>query len=273
MNFNDLGVSTVKDSTAFKKIQYFSKTNPQSLFNDVSDFNMKYKKIANLYMNDSLPSNSSSYGTLRQHNYSSLMATTNSFNSLLDSSSLNKFLEYNNDFNVSKKFNTIDSTSNNNTRLENINTNSNNLRILNLTNVFTNKKNQDLSKLVNYTVLTSFINSETDSKQITNPFRYLFSNKFPKKVFLNNNYVFDKSMNSSKLFNLSNVYRFKDLKSSNQQFLTSDRNTRLIQNLNPKSTKLNFTNKDNNLNSIVFKSMLNSLTNPQYNLFTNSSLS
>ena len=46
MKFSDLGTDNLKDSTTFKKIQYFSKSNPQKLYSNVDEFNLKYKKLS-----------------------------------------------------------------------------------------------------------------------------------------------------------------------------------------------------------------------------------
>ena len=69
MKFSDLGTDNLKDSTTFKKIQYFSKSNPQKLYSNVDEFNLKYKKLSDLYLSDYEPMTSSSYGLKRQHNY------------------------------------------------------------------------------------------------------------------------------------------------------------------------------------------------------------
>ena len=70
MKFADLGPNSVKDSTACKKIQYFSKTNSRKLYNNFIEFNFQYKKLADLYLNDSESSRSNAYSTLRQLSYS-----------------------------------------------------------------------------------------------------------------------------------------------------------------------------------------------------------
>lgn len=270
MNFNDIGSSTVKDSTAFKKIQYFSKTNPQSLFTNVSDFNLKYQKIANLYLNDTLPNNTPSYGTFRQHNFSSLSSTTNSFNSLLDSSSLNKFMEYNLDYTNPQKNSPVKYDLATSARESVLDTTSNTLRLLNLTDKNTGQSNYSLNKLVNYPTSTSLLSAETDAKQLSNPFKYLLNNRWSKKSFLTND-ISDNYNNqtfSSKFFNEDLTYRFKDLKSSNQQLLTSDRNTRLIGGLSPNKTILNFSDKGNNLNSIVHQNVSKTLGNASASIFS-----
>ena len=274
MNFNDIGSSTVKDSTAFKKIQYFSKTNPQSLFTNVSDFNLKYQKIANLYLNDTLPNNSPSYGTFRQHNYSSMMSTTNSFNSLLDNKSLNKFMEYNLDTPNTLNSSTMSYNLNTASRENVLNTDSNTLRLLNLTDKSAESSNYSLEKLVNYPTTTSLLSSETDAKQLNNSFKYLLNNRWSKKTFVSNNVNESDSVQtfSSKFFNEDLAYRFKDLKSSNQQLLTSDRNTRLINSLSPSKTLLNFNDKGSNLNSLIHNNVSESLGTNSTSIFNSANL-
>ena len=274
LNFNDLGMSTVKDSTAFKKIQYFSKTNPQTLYTNLSDFNLKYKKISNLYLTDSLPNNTPSYGTFRQHNYSSTMALTNSFNSLLDTKSLNAFLEYNNGLTVTTQKPSMNYNLNTSSRENVLSTNSNTLRLQAITESSSGTSNAALMKLINYPTITSLISSETDAKKFKNSFKYLLSAKWGKKTFLSNDALRVENLPFvSKFFNEGLAYRFKDLKSSNQQFLTSDRNTRLLNTLSPNKTILNFNEKGNNLNSTVYSSVVNSTSNPQERLFGSASLS
>ena len=109
---------------------------------------VKYKKLSNLYLNDTLPSNTSSYGTFRQHNYSSMSSTTNNFNTLMDSSSFNKFMEYNLD---STKIDTK-SILNQNIGIANrestLPTNSNTLRLLDITDKKLSQNNSSLLKMI-----------------------------------------------------------------------------------------------------------------------------
>lgn len=77
---------------------------------------------------------------------------------------------------------------------------------------------------------------------------------------------------SSKFFNEDLTYRFKDLQSSNQQLLTSERNTRLINGLTPNKTILNFNDKGNSLNSLLHGASSSSLANTQYTLYNNNVL-
>merc|ERR1712070_1090744 len=101
---DNIGVSTIKDSTAFKKIQFFSKTNPSNIFNVKSDFQNSFQKINNYYINDLDLNNSYTYGMDRQHTYTSLSSTLPNFSTLLDKNSIHKFFTYN--FNFNKNTNT-----------------------------------------------------------------------------------------------------------------------------------------------------------------------
>jgi len=273
MNFNDLGNSTLKDSSAFKKIQYFSKTNPQSLVNSASDFNVKYRKIANLYLNDTLPSNTPSYGTIRQHNYSSLMSTTNTYSSLLDSTALNKFLTYNDNSSQKHSITALDFNGTSEMRENILNSSSNSARLQQLTDGEMGARNYTLSKLLNYPSLTSVLNSESDGTHSTDPLKYFLNNRYSKKKFLVNPIDNHNNPNyGSLLTNGASIYRFKDLRSSNQQLLTSDRNTRLINSITPNKSMLNLSDKSSNLNSLIYQNAAQSLANTHASFFNSSAL-
>jgi hypothetical protein len=102
LDFNKIGLKTNVDSTSFKKIQYFTKTNPQLLFNNVSDYSLRYHKLSNLYFNDLQFLDSNSYGTYRQHNFTSPKTLTNGFSSKIDTGSFKNYLDYNFEYNVRK---------------------------------------------------------------------------------------------------------------------------------------------------------------------------
>jgi hypothetical protein len=95
MNLDNIGISTLKDSTAFKKIQFFSKTNPTTLFNVKSDFQNSLNKLNNFFLNDLDLNQSYTYGLDRQHSYTSLSSTLPMFSTLMDSKGVDKFFTYN----------------------------------------------------------------------------------------------------------------------------------------------------------------------------------
>jgi len=100
MDFDSAGLPTYKNSNAFKKIQYFSKVNPQLLYKSNEDYSVKYQKLNNLYLTDSSLYGSSDYNTLRQHGFSVNKAYTNNFSTSIDRNSLDKFIGYNYNLNT-----------------------------------------------------------------------------------------------------------------------------------------------------------------------------
>jgi len=283
MNLDNIGVSTVKDSTAFKKIQFFSKTNPTNLFSVKSDFQNSFNKVNSFYKNDLDLNNSYTYGMDRQHNYTSLNSTLPMFSTLIDNNSIDKFFSYN----LNTKNNNIGSTSlnrlaynTNNSELESTITNFNKLLPL----YFKRLNGLDFSVFLNLPNTFSVLSAENDSKQYSNPLKYSLNLKHKKKTIQNfdnllNTYVNNEdtltSLNpssnfSSTNYNTENNLKFKDFKSSNAQFLGSERTVRLLNNLNSNSFKWNSLASPN-----LTTSLSNNLT--QYgntqNLLYSSSLS
>jgi hypothetical protein len=183
MKFADVGTSGVKDSAAFKKIQYFSKTNPQQLYSNVSEFNLKYRKISDLYLNDTEPTTTFAYGTKRQHNYTSGSSLANNSNTLIDNKGLKTLLDYNHSANISSTTKNVDLnqsiklggrdsksfitsyTTTLNTKLNDV-TNSNSI-----------KANDVLKSYPNYLAKNSLLSSENDAKQFKNPMKYALNQK------------------------------------------------------------------------------------------------
>jgi hypothetical protein len=283
MNLDNIGVSTVKDSTAFKKIQFFSKTNPTNLFSVKSDFQNSFNKVNSFYKNDLDLNNSYTYGMDRQHNYTSLNSTLPMFSTLIDNNSIDKFFSYN----LNTKNNNIGSTSlnrlaynTNNSELESTITNFNKLLPL----YFKRLNGLDFSVFLNLPNTFSVLSAENDSKQYSNPLKYSLNLKHKKKTIQNfdnllNTYVNNEdtltSLNPSSNFSSTNYntesnLKFKDFKSSNAQFLGSERTVRLLNNLNSNSFKWNSLASPN-----LTTSLSNNLT--QYgntqNLLYSSSLS
>jgi hypothetical protein len=72
--------------------------------------------------------------------------------------------------------------------------------------------------------------------------------------------------------NTSSAYRFKDLKSSNLSMLTSERNPRLIENLNPSKSNYNYNTEENNLNNIINQALNKQVSFDQNDFYQNSDL-
>ena len=251
MNLDNIGVSTVKDSTAFKKIQFFSKIDPSALFNTRSDFQHTFNKLGGYYNSDTDLNYSYSYGMDRQHNYTSLSSTLPLFSTLLDNGSVDKFLSYNFS-NVSSSNKQLNNLSIN--RLSYGNTNDQHNSI---TNNYTNLLPENLKKpsdldfqlFLKSPSLLSILSAGTDSKQLSNTFKFSLNFRHKKKLVWDLQNVMSNlstgnlvSPNAttkfiSQVYNTENLFKFKDLKSTNAQFLGSERTVRLLNNLNSNSYK------------------------------------
>jgi len=255
MNLDNIGISTVKDSTAFKKVQFFSKSNPSNLFNVKSDFQNSFDKLSNYYLTDLDLNQSYTYGMDRQHTYAPLASSLPMFNTLMDLNSSERFFSYNLGTKNPNNKNTLSIN-----RLNSfgdvsgspfINTITSNLtKLLPNSNINT----FDFSWFLKVPKNSLVLGSENDSKQYSNDFKFTLNTKSKKKSINNLNYLMENigpnsdtttqtynpnnTFNSS-AFNTDNNLKFKDYKSSNAQFLGSERTTRLLTNLNSKSFKWN----------------------------------
>jgi hypothetical protein len=95
LDFSNIGRNLTTDSTAFKKIQNFSKLNPQFIYTQPGSYYSRFNKINNLYINElTLDNVNSSVSIYRQHNYTSLKTSLNMFTTLVDTTSFKKFFNY-----------------------------------------------------------------------------------------------------------------------------------------------------------------------------------
>jgi hypothetical protein len=176
MNFDDIGISTLKDASSFRKIQFFSKTDPYSLFGTKSDFETSFAKISSLYKTDQKLVSSMAYGTKRQHNYNSLLSVTPITQSTIDNYSVNQYFSYNlNTKYKSKPTSFFNSSDNENFSFNNTkNVNNNIIKMIpyqinfNPFNIFTNNSS-------NFKSLMSSFSIDTDSQKVNNDFKYLNS--------------------------------------------------------------------------------------------------
>merc|ERR1711976_494527 len=227
------------------------KTNPTNLFNIKSDFQNSFNKLNSFFINDLSLNNSYTYGMDRQPNYTNISSTLPMSLTLMDNKSVNKFFSYN----LSKNLNTLTTNRfNYETSLK-----SNNMLDENLVNTYQKLLPNNLNTLVSLDFdifpkipnISHILSAENDSKQYSNSFKYLLNLKTKKKNIQNFNYllndtylgeyntnVTNPSINfSNVLYNTENTLKFKDYKSSNAQFLGSERTVRLLSNINSNSYK------------------------------------
>jgi hypothetical protein len=114
-----------------------------------------------------------------------------------------------------------------------------------------NTSGTDFESFLKIPNVLSVLGAENDSKQNSNPLKISLNFKHKKKNISNMNYILNNSnlsnrdievlnpssVFSSTVFNTENNLKFKDYKSSNSQFLGSERTVRLLDNLNSSSYK------------------------------------
>ena len=282
MDFDSAGLSTYKNSNAFKKIQYFSKVNPQLLYKSNEDYAVKYQKLNTLYLNDTSLYNSSEYNTLRQHGFSVNKSFTNNFATSLDNNSLSKLVNYNyglNNNNTSSWENYKTNTHSRNSDLKPTSLSSN---YSDLINNYSNNESYSSKNLINYPLKSTFVDSNTENKNSSNNFKFLLNSKLLKKnnvgsdsindIASNNDFVISDTFKnySNNLLNKDLTYRFIDLKPSSSTLLTSERTPRLLNNLNPSKLNSNYSSSDNSLNALVSESLSSQTTLNQETLFNTS---
>jgi hypothetical protein len=250
-NYSKVGLSTVKDSSAFKKIQYHSKVNPQSLYNDSSNYSQRYNKIYSLYLNSNTLNESYNYGTMRQHGYSS--SASNSLNYGLEHKSVSKMLNYN--YGLLEQQQELKHSNS----LELAYKPSNNTYISDaIGNV--DSSGATTSKSLNQ---DSYLNNEfsisatNDSKFHQNPYKVYLSKRAKSTSTPTFTYDIDLPTqvegNSPAVNKVNNSYsyKFKENKSSNLSFLSSDKNIRDLSQSSLAKNNFNSMSKNTNLSSLV----------------------
>jgi len=259
-DFSKVGLSSLKDSTAFKKIQYHSKSPASQLFDSTTVNYSKFDVLSTLYDNSALLNTSKDYYTDRQESYSSLLVNQLNSSTSLEYGAVNKALAYNFNTNYSKSkpltFNNYISPESKHyfSDLTSSNHLNNNLTLTSPT----------IEKNTNFTDISKNslnINNTSDGKYYNNPLKVILNTSNFRKLSLSlpTNELVDLSVNlgltetHSKFSNIELSSKFKELKSGNMNFLSSDKNTRLIDKLQSNKGQLNLSNESSNLNDVVNK--------------------
>ena len=253
MNLENVGANTSKESSAFKKIRTYSKVYNTNLVHTPSTFINKYSKINSLYMNENLYSDSLNYGLKRQHNLTSIAATTNTYSTFLDKNSMDKYLNYNLQLNSSinkNKTDNYDIDLNNFTKTD--------------SNILSSNETLDVY------LKTSFKTSDLNNPRLDNNNILLNNVKSDIENLLKKNHKSDdfnatKTEDNIKMFtsDRSTTQKTLSINSTDQSFLPSDQSIRKYSKLNPKDTNYNLSlglnNVDSNLRLIEKRQAYNDL--------------
>jgi hypothetical protein len=266
LDFSKVGLSTLSDTSAFKKTQYFSKVSPQSLYSS-NNFEDKYSKISDLYLKSSGTLDSYNYGTFRQHNYTT-SASNQYKQGLIDKKSVDKILDYN--YNVKDNINP--SFSNESVNLLE-NASSSNASMLNNLYGDVNATNLNVSISSENPTLQNSNNSTSDAKGHANSLKY---STLGKATSLNVKTLSDlQELKSNSLpYQYENesprTFKFKEPSSSNLSFLSSEKNVRLIDSINPTKFNPSISNSSNNLEELVADSIGESIVPNMSSIYSSS---
>jgi hypothetical protein len=252
LDFSKVGLSTLSDATAFKKIQYFSKVSPQSLYTSSATLDSKYSKLSDLYLKSSTTSNSYNYGTLRQHNYS-VSASNQYKQNLLDKKSVDLILNYNHGVTSeaipSYSGENVDVTKLSSSHKVDVNT-------LALTSAEATNASLSVASAVEMPTVHNSTNATDDFKGRSNPIKYVDYSKPGHSSYQTSTSdlqaVNAAALPASSDDNIGKTFKFKDSKSPNLGFLSSEKNIRLIDNVNPTKYNASFSKNNNNLEDIVY---------------------
>jgi hypothetical protein len=182
LDFTKVGLQNNLDATAFKKIQYFTKTNPQLLFSNVSDYSLRYSKLSNLYFNDNQFLESNSYGTYRQHNFITAKTLTNGFGPKIDTQNLKKYFEYN--FDYYNQNNNTPQTVGTSFFYQRDDVLHFNAKLLEWDSILKDGNKISYKNFIKYPSKAALFNAEVDGKHFKNIFKYGFNLSHMKKNFL-----------------------------------------------------------------------------------------
>jgi hypothetical protein len=238
------------------------------LYSTSSNLESKYAKLSDLYLKSSLTSNTYNYGTFRQHNYT-VSASNQYKHGLLDSPSVSKILSYN----YGIENNQSPSFDGQNTSLTTLSPSSS--ADLNLTSYLeggSSVTTSSVNSLVEAPTYQNSVASTIDSKSHTNSLKYMDLSKTqsPSTLATKSDLT---SLSSEGLpyasdNNLGLSFKFKDNKSPNMGFLSSEKNIRLIDNVNPTKLSPSLSINNNNLEDIVSNSIGDSIVPNNYNVYS-----
>jgi len=279
MNFSNIGINTLKESSAFSKIRNSSKVYNSHLVYTPSTFTNKYHKINSMYVDENSYLNTSSFGARKQHNLSSTSSLGNSFASnVLDGDSLNSFLTTN--LGVSKQRNSYQQLSSASPlSLERSSVVSTSEDVSRVAGLLSNGPQSDsvLMKIAGYPTLVENINDNSDKAGLSYPAHKITGTSVTSTKLLNSDSILASaapfettsvttahtSLNASSPTSNSKIF---NISGPNSKVLLGDQSVRNLPDLVPNKSNLNFSEGVNTVSSnVVTGDRSNSPTTP----FTN----
>ena len=280
LSFRDIGVSTLRESSAFSKIRNFSKAYSTQLVHSPSTFVSKYQKLSALYMDENSFLDTSSFGVSKQHNFASISTIGNGFSStLLDSRSFSQFLDSSNSIdhsilNSSREMPISPLSASKDYSVETP------VDFSRLSTVLSQGSNYSLSSgrhLIDFPTSLDSIDDNSDKEKLLYPSLQLHSKSFLPNVRRNSatlfsqlNLVFPSSTStfypSTTLLNSSFNSRVMNINGPNSKVLLNDQSSRNLPTSSLSQSNLNFSLGVNSTSSnLQLTERINNLVTPYAN--------
>lgn len=280
LNFKNIGLNTLQESSAFAKIRNSSKVYNSLLVHTPSTLTSKYSALNSLYTDENNYLTTSSFGVRKQHNLASTSSLGNSFlSSSLDSQSFEKFLNTN--IGVESSPSSVEPMSQPSAlslqKPTTLTSSTDTNRISALLQDVSTVSHLNLNSILNYpTFLTSF-NDNSDKAGILYPSTKLSSKGVTSWLHLNPNTTFAHSglsstsslsvnVNSWTVLNKNSNPRVFNLNGPNSKVLLGDQSIRSFPELN--ANKANFTISSNR-NTVASNLATNAQTNQNTSVYSN----
>ena len=296
LNFGNIGVNTLRESSAFSKIRNSTKVYNSHLVHTPSLFTGKYNKLNSLYLDENSYLTTSSFGVRKQYNlYATSALGNSSASTLLDTNSFNKFLHSN--LNLSSEVTsesrplTLSALS-----LDKSNTFSPSADSARLTSLLKTNKltaSAGVTRLSQYPSLLENINDNSDKSGLSYPSTKLLSPNVVVASLQNNEMTFSQSTlletgsvtsnhsdlsvsntsSTSKLFNLNgpnSKVLLGDQSIRSMPYLTPNKsNLNLSTEVNALTSNINFSNRSNRPLTPFSSAVASQVGHPDYTLFNN----
>lgn len=277
LNFKNIGVNTLQESTAFSKIRNATKVYNSHLVHTPSTFTSKYYSLNNMFSDENDYLTTSSFGVKKQHNLNASSSYGNSFASTtLDLTSFNKFLDVNLGLTQPTSTETASPLS---LQKENVlNTPADGLRISSMLSSSSSPVSSSVEKLMSYPTLLENINDNSDKEGLSYPATKLSNSNMVNGEYRNSDTTFSKSQlddgssvttDNSLLttLNTSTTSKAYNLNGPNSKVLLGEQSIRAHADL--KASKSNY-NMSSNVNTVSSNSHFSNRLGRSENLFQGS---
>ncbi len=278
LNFKNIGVNTLQESTAFSKIRNSTKVYNSHLIHTPSTFTNKYITLNSVFSNENDYLTTSSFGTRKQHNLASASSYGNSFSSTtLDTTSFNQFLATNLNLNSVSNESVLQPSPLSLSKSDSLPSSLDARRLNSLLSADTSSLSALSTKIISYPTLLANINDNSDKAGLAYPMTKLSSPNVVSGSFRNASSIFSQSqlddsssptaaLSSLTRLNRSSTSKLFNLNGPNSKVLLGDQSIRSHVALSPNKSNYNLSP---NVNTVASNSNFTNRVGRQSGAFQN----